>query len=88
MCDDAWQAWATAQRASLTVDPILVHGLRGQQVTDKFKDISARSVKPKFTGEHLLFKLWLEQAQDLIAQLQSPTTPEDVIARIEAAGVR
>src|SRR3954463_2742341 len=46
LCDDGWRAWAGAQRASLKVDPDLVHGIRGQQVMDRLDEISRESAKP------------------------------------------
>lgn len=85
LCDDAWQTWATARLASLTVDPGLVHGIRGQQITDKLDEISTESTKPFHQVNISLFMLWIEQAEDLIAQLQSPITPDDVLARLDAA---
>lgn len=85
LCDDAWQAWAGAQRASLTVDPGLVHGARGEQIKGKLDEISSESAKPFSQASITLFKLWVTQAKDLIAELESPITPDDVISRVEAA---
>lgn len=85
LCDDAWQAWAGAQRASLTVDPGLVHGIRGKQVTDKLDEISVESKKPFHQVNIPLFRVLVEQAADLIAQLEAPMTPDDVIARLKGA---
>jgi hypothetical protein len=84
LCDDAWRAWAAERRASLTVDRDLIYGLRGQQFTDKLDQITRESVKPFQQANISLFKLWVEQVEDLIAQLESPVTPENVIARIQA----
>lgn len=84
LCDDAWQNWAAERRASLVVERELIHGLRGQQVTDKLDQITKESVKPFQQANISLFKLWVDQAADLIAQLESPTTPENVISRIQA----
>lgn len=85
LCDNAWQAWAGAQRASLKVDPSLVHGIRGKQVTDKLNEISLESTKPFRQVNISWFGLLVEQAEDLIAQLEAPMTPDDVIARLEGA---
>lgn len=85
LCDEGWQAWAGAQRAALIVDPGLVRGIRGQQVMDKLDEISRESSKPFSQANITLFKLWVTHAEELIAQLESPITPDDVIARLELA---
>ena len=71
--------------ARLLIDPDLLHGIRGQEVTDKLSELSKEAGKRFSEANIRLFKLWLDQIRDLISQLESPTTPEDVIARIEAA---
>lgn len=85
LCDEGWGAWAGTQRASLTVEPSLVRGIRGQPVTDKLNDISREAGRPFSQVNVALFKLWVTQAEDLIAQLESPITPDDVIRRLVAA---
>ncbi|RYF57178.1 MAG: hypothetical protein EOO27_16295 [Comamonadaceae bacterium] len=84
LCDEGWKSWATDQRASLTVDPGLLHGHRGELVTAKLEEIARESVKPFQQVNISLFKVWVGQTEDLIALLESPVTADDVIARIEA----
>ena len=85
LCDDAWQTWAGDQKVSLVLDPGLVNGIRGQQLMDKLDEIAKESAKPFSQASVSLVNLWVAQAEDLIAQLGSLMTPDDVIARLEAA---
>lgn len=85
LCDEGWRSWAAAQRASLTVDPDLIRGHRGALATAKLEEITRESVKPFQQANIVMFKIWVEQAADLIALLKSPITGNDVIERIEAA---
>lgn len=85
LCDKAWQTWARAQGASLTVDLGPVLGIREKQVMDKLDEISRESAKPFTQANISLFKLWVTQAEEMIDQLESPITPDDVIERLEAA---
>lgn len=85
LCDDAWRAWAAAKRASLTLDPDLVHGNRGQEVSPILDKISQESTKPFHEANISLFEIWVGQAEYLIDQLRSPMTPDDVITRLKTS---
>lgn len=88
LCNGAWRTWASERRASLTVEPELLGGIRGQQFTEKIAVIAREATKPFDQASISLFRVWVAQAEDLIAQLRSPMRPEDVLARIEAGGGR
>lgn len=84
--DETWRAWAEAQIATLIVDPDLLRGVgvRGNEVKAKIAELNGTAAKSFNTANLMLFRLWLDQAQDLIARLRAPVKADDVIARIES----